>query len=285
MIISKCTNENADQITLDDCLACSGCISSNEKYNYISDKHILDTILSKVCFIISPYVKLNLFSKLGNNNWELFEKKIVQWIKIQYKAIMVVDTSYFNTKGNNVIGTECPGVVLYVEKMFPHLLPYLSTTKSKLQLAIEYLQTLYRDTPIIALQQCYDKKDEIIKENYSNVYLIGLKDIKIDKIDLSIVPSNDLNEWEKSKQECLDSIEGLNNSLSFFKTFIPNKFSKTQNIFICNNGCFNGPALLKNQNIFMEKIVYFKLPHNSTIWFSSSARSFKIKTKNFNIEW
>ena len=87
MIISKCTNENADQITLDDCLACSGCISSNEKYNYISDKHILDTILSKVCFIISPYVKLNLFSKLGNNNWELFEKKIVQWIKIQYKAV------------------------------------------------------------------------------------------------------------------------------------------------------------------------------------------------------
>lgn len=204
---------------------------------------------------------------------------------MQYNAIMVVDTSYFDIKENNVIGTECPGVVLYVEKMFPHLLPYLSTTKSRLQLSIEYLKTLHKDTPIIALQQCYDKKDEIIKEKYSNVYLIGVKDINIDEIDLSIIPSNDLNEWEKSKQIHFDSIEGLNDSLTFFKTFTPNKFSKTQNVFICNNGCFNGPALFKNQNISIEKKKYFELPYNLTIQFSSPLRLFKIKTKNFNIEW
>ncbi|KAI5151200.1 hypothetical protein ENBRE01_1966 [Enteropsectra breve] len=319
-----------ETISLDDCLACSGCITSDEAALFKPDVSFLEDRDTPMAFIISPQSKKNLFLnyiRLQDNEslnyknimWDkeleyryaLFENNLVQFIKSNFNTLLVTDSSYFDKGEQQGISSECPAVVLYVERVFPALLPLLSRVKTHQQMASEYIierlseQNISKnDYRIISIVQCYDKKDETRRDNCKIDHLIGTRDFAEFLTRKNWWESSSLNQaseqpyvlkvWERTHNYQIEETTGMEACMRMLKeeSKVAAENGKYIELKMCQGGCINGPAQLKdvisNATGTNESIKYsdFKLQYSDTISTTTAEREFKRpKKKTFTIQW
>lgn len=146
---------------LEDCLACSSCISDFEPRKTFTYS---DLYKEPLTILISPHSKISMFShfKKGNMTFSDFECILISFIKVKFNINKIYDTSFI--KGNlcesvyeesqlkNVIISDCPGTVAYIEKQAHHLLKYLSNTPTQQQAILDLVTG-----KSLSVVQCFDK--------------------------------------------------------------------------------------------------------------------------------
>ena len=181
-------------ITLSDCLACSGCITSSEEIMLQQQSHGVfleamskcDTATTKLAVSISPQCRLSMATYYGIDI-QRFDKGFARFFKEKFNAVYIVGTQL----GRNIsiqqaieklnmwkqsdehsvdsrprLSAADPGFVIYTEKTKPDLVPLLLNVKSPQQITgallhetFEYNhpdQSLY----VLGVMACFDKKLE-----------------------------------------------------------------------------------------------------------------------------
>lgn len=188
------------KISLKDCLACSGCITSAE--TVMLEKQSLDEFLSAltkgkdVVVSLSPQSRASIAVHYGISPLRVF-KKLTAFLKsLGVKAVFDTSCSRdivlieacnefvnrFKQDGDNnaqsplpVLSSACPGWVCYAEKTLgSFVLPYVSSVKSPQQAigaAIKHhlcqalglrLEEIYH----VTVMPCYDKKLEAARDDF-----------------------------------------------------------------------------------------------------------------------
>ncbi|XP_071965340.1 cytosolic Fe-S cluster assembly factor narfl-like isoform X2 [Antedon mediterranea] len=173
------------EITLNDCLACSGCITSAESvlitqqsqqelYRILGENKGLTTEEQSqrklVVVSISPQSRASLAAKYKINSQEAAEKLtgFLKQLGVDYvfdttfaRNLSLLESQYefirrYNNKATKgslpMLASACPGWVCYAEKTHgSYVLPYISTTKSPQQimgsLVKDYLARIHGLTP------------------------------------------------------------------------------------------------------------------------------------------
>lgn len=194
------------KITLNDCLACSGCITSaesvlitqqsqHELYKIIEDNSKLSETDQKLIVVsISPQsrasvaAKFNLsiketalkltrfFKDLGVHYvFDTTSARNFSLIEIQKEFVEKYQDNHTQTKVAPLLTSACPGWICYAEKTHGEfILPYISTTKSPQQvmgsLVKRYLESTTEKSPDkvyhVTVMPCYDKKLEASREDF-----------------------------------------------------------------------------------------------------------------------
>lgn len=162
---SKTKLEKA-KITLDDCLACSGCVTSAEAV--LISQHSSDELikviesnkqllvdnpdcdkLKLICISLSPQSRASLAVKYNMTNEEC-SQKLCGFFKQHLNAEYIFDTTFsrefslvesqrefvdrFNANKTPILTSACPGWICYAEKTHgSFILPYISSVKSPQQ--------------------------------------------------------------------------------------------------------------------------------------------------------
>lgn len=180
------------QISLADCLACSGCITSAEEVLVAQHSHeqllkaIEENQTSKKVFVasISHQSRASLAHAYGYSV-EQMDRLLINLFANQMGFQYIVGTALgrklsllqeaqgmFARKEHGpqspVLLSICPGWVLYAEKTHPYVLPLLSATKSPQQITGCLLKTLVakdlgilrNDIYHLSIMPCFDKKLE-----------------------------------------------------------------------------------------------------------------------------
>lgn len=183
------------QISLSDCLACSGCITSAEEVLVAQHSHdqflkALKEGTKKFVVSISHQSRVSLASAFGYTV-EAMDRMLISFFRDRMGVKFVVGTALgrklslleessrminkkLEQKTNPQLGIKptlssiCPGWVLYAEKTHPHVLPYMSLVKSPQQitgcllknLAAEELKCLRSEIYHLSIMPCFDKKLE-----------------------------------------------------------------------------------------------------------------------------
>lgn len=174
--INKCIKEEKPlELTLNDCLSCSGCITDTEKSSiFLTNLPELKKCTLEKEFLISPFSKLNIYNHflaLGHKfTYSDFESFLSHFF---YKNnLKLTDTSFYlndilkNIKKelilkNKLIVSDCPGVVKYIERNGHHLIDFLSQVYSPQEVA------LISSTRVkVSVIPCLDKKLEQVKADY-----------------------------------------------------------------------------------------------------------------------
>ncbi|KAL0265875.1 UNVERIFIED_CONTAM: hypothetical protein PYX00_011592 [Menopon gallinae] len=186
----KCTKETQPlELTLSDCLACSGCITRDEeRLLEQSDYQRLIEDNTEKLFMISPYSKVSIYSEMCEGqglSFQDFESSLTAFLKTSCNAVDVVDTSYFQRTvlemvadeffGSSVpiITSDCPGTVAYIEKNGKHLLENLSRVLSPQQMCAVALEKRGRVTSVVP---CYDKKMENGRDRCAIDYVLSTRE-------------------------------------------------------------------------------------------------------------
>lgn len=153
---------------------------------------------------------MNLHSLYPQVSYESFEKCLTKFLKDKFNVHKIVDTSYFRKEDLVGISSECPAVVLYIERVYPALVKRLSTHKTFQQIAADFINEELRNKDeagqksshrIISIMQCYDKKDEISRDETNITHFIGTKEL-YEFIKRDFMPHDDadyrLEEWERT---------------------------------------------------------------------------------------
>ncbi|KAK8487458.1 hypothetical protein V6N11_076676 [Hibiscus sabdariffa] len=191
------------KISLKDCLACSGCITSAE--TVMLEKQSLDEFLSNinkgksVIVSLSPQSRASLAAHFGIPPLKVF-KKLTTFLKsLGVKAVFdtccirdltLIETChefiarYKQSQANDdeksksllpILSSSCPGWICYAEKQLgSYILPYISSVKSPQQsmgaaLKHHICQTMgFRPEEIyhVTVMPCYDKKLEAAREDF-----------------------------------------------------------------------------------------------------------------------
>ncbi|KAH3680919.1 hypothetical protein WICMUC_000062 [Wickerhamomyces mucosus] len=188
-------------ISLQDCLACSGCITSAEEVLLAKQTHtILIEDLTKwkdekiFVFSISHQSRISMSLYL-NLSLAKFDEFIINFLSEKYGFRFAVGTELarilsinqinskiqqgkknFNQHGDVKLSSICPGFVLYVEKTKPEILPYLLNVKSPQQitgLLLKHLLSKQLDIPMdqiyhLSIMPCFDKKLEAARPELIN---------------------------------------------------------------------------------------------------------------------
>lgn len=290
-----------ETINLNDCLACSGCITSDESKKFQVDASFLNDKSTLSSFIFSKQSKLNIYSYFKsfiNLTYREFELLLIQYLRKVYNLLHIVDTSFFVKKLDNKISSECPAVVLYIERLYPALIGLLSDQKTLQQKASDFIVCLNNNTKghrIISIQQCYDKKDEINRDNTKIDYFLGARDFieyikddflnSFEKLELNY----DSEKWEISYLDDFKEVSGLENCLNVLNKAKKNinedgMYSPNSNtgleLRICKNGCMSGPALYDSNfcDVDLEKYSNFSDNFASRVFI-------KPKKKIFHVDW
>lgn len=187
------TTLSAAQISLADCLACSGCVTSAEEVLVAQHSHdqLLKAITSsqheKVFVASVSHQTRSSLSVAFNKTIEQVDRLLIDLFINQMGFLYVVGTglgrklSLVNesksmiqrqdlqqNKKVPVLSSICPGWVLYAEKTHPFILPMISTVKSAQQITGCLLKTLVsQDKQVqklkvyhLSVMPCFDKKLE-----------------------------------------------------------------------------------------------------------------------------
>ncbi|KAH3687724.1 hypothetical protein WICPIJ_001290 [Wickerhamomyces pijperi] len=185
-------------ISLQDCLACSGCITSAEEVLLAKQTHTilledLKNFKDEKCFVFSishqSRISMSLYLGLPVSQFDQF---IIRFMKEKYGFQFAVGTELGRVLSINQIDQQiiaakqsekgiqlssvCPGFVLYVEKTKPEILPYLLNVKSPQQLTGLLLKTLLSkelgrdltDIYHLSIMPCFDKKLESARPELVN---------------------------------------------------------------------------------------------------------------------
>lgn len=178
-------------ISLQDCLACSGCITSAEEVLLAKQTHkILLEDLNKYSeqkiFVFSishqSRVSLSAFWKIPTHKVDevlinMFSEKFGFRFAVGTELARLMSIARINAEliqkkqsqeSQVQLSSICPGFVLYVEKTKPEILPYLLNVKSPQQLTGFVLKSLiskqmniaYSDIYHLSIMPCFDKKLE-----------------------------------------------------------------------------------------------------------------------------
>jgi len=278
-----------DKIDLNDCLACSGCITDSEKAAFKVDASFLANTGPTYSFILSSHSKMSLSRLYPAIDYHSFEKSLVGFLKRHFKVHLIVDTSYFRKQGEAGISSECPAVVLYVEKVFPTLLGHLSTSKTYQQIAAEYI----RDSAVnvenhktVAVMQCYDKKDELRRDATHIDHFIGTAEL-YEFLRVNFTPENtdiQIQPWEMSHRQEVKEIAGIETCINHLNRIKAKGISEFLELRICKNGCINGPAQARVEK--EELTASVDVEDEDRIYFDADRRVFtKPKRRTFNVEW
>ena len=183
-----CSKQKTSKIklTLNDCLACSGCVTTAE--TMLIEQHSIDEFILQckdsnnfVVASISPQTVVSLAHSYGINSKQAFEvlagalKKVgVQMIVDYSEAVkLVLELSYMEFKQRVIEGkqtlicSECPGWICYAEKKIGEsIIPSLSKLKSPQQVIGKILKdclpNYIKDKYIYfcCIMPCFDKKLE-----------------------------------------------------------------------------------------------------------------------------
>ncbi|KAE8637360.1 hypothetical protein CSA_011910 [Cucumis sativus] len=191
------------KISLKDCLACSGCVTSAE--TVMLEKQSLDEFLSnlnkgKVVIVsLSPQSRASLAVHFGISPLKVFKKLTTFFKSMGVKAIFDTSCSrdltlieacnefiarYRNSQQDNeekckssvpMISSACPGWICYAEKQHgSYILPYISSVKSPQQMIgsivkhhmCQKLGIRSDDVYHVTVMPCYDKKLEAAREDF-----------------------------------------------------------------------------------------------------------------------
>ncbi|KAK6885177.1 Cytosolic Fe-S cluster assembly factor NAR1 [Candida tropicalis] len=191
-IDGKQTNLSPAQISLSDCLACSGCITSAEEVLVAQHSHqeLVNALENRGDRVFVASVSQQSRASLAlayNLSMDDIDKLLINLFIHQMGFTYVVGTSLGrklslineaqslitkkeNKELNNgpVLSSICPGWVLYAEKTHPYVLPRISTVKSPQQITGCLLKSLTASSLQIpkskvyhvSIMPCFDKKLE-----------------------------------------------------------------------------------------------------------------------------
>lgn len=241
-----------DTISLTDCLACSGCVTAEEAASLRPDAAFLDSTGIPSAFIISPQAKKSLHALYRHLPFRDFEAALVAHMKTALGARIVVDTSYFAKDGCTGISSECPAVVLYVERAFPALLPLLSTHRTYQQIAAEYIaarpEGAHAWTRVISIMHCYDKADELRRDGTPIDHIVGAREFHA-RIEASFHPRAGMSleeDWEATHEYRDAEVSGLETCINMLRRNNWPKGCGCVELRACSGGCSAGPALIKS---------------------------------------
>lgn len=195
----------AAQISLSDCLACTGCITSAEEILVAQHSHtqvlkaLSDTSASGKVFIvsISHQVRASLATAFGINIQmidaklkDLFHNKLgfkyvvgmeVGRIIAIEAAVQEVLQSISRNEGNDssgrgpILSSVCPGWTCYAEKSHPEIIQYLSRRKSPQQITASLVKKLISEEHGVGCSEiyhlsvmpCFDKKLEAARPDFT----------------------------------------------------------------------------------------------------------------------
>lgn len=187
-IDGKQTSLTPAQISLADCLACSGCITSAEEVLVAQHSHqelVKALKLKDKIFVASISQQLRASLAMAYDlPVETIDKLLVNLLADQMGFQKVVGTSLgrkfslineakyvMANRGKDskpILSSICPGWVLYAEKTHPYVLPMISPVKSAQQITGCLLKTLTADefhvpksqVYHLSIMPCFDKKLE-----------------------------------------------------------------------------------------------------------------------------
>ncbi|KAJ4838743.1 Cytosolic Fe-S cluster assembly factor nar1 [Turnera subulata] len=190
------------KISLKDCLACSGCITSAE--TVMLEKQSLDEFLSNlgqgkpIIISLSPQSRASLAVHFGVSQLQVF-KKLTTFLKsLGVKAVFDTSCSrdltlietcnefisrYRQSQLNNessgaslpMLSSACPGWICYAEKQLgSYILPYISSVKSPQQtIGATIKHHICKKLGIrpdeayhVTVMPCYDKKLEAVRDDF-----------------------------------------------------------------------------------------------------------------------
>ncbi len=164
----KLSKKKKATVTLNDCLACSGCITTAE--SILIQQQSVEEFLLKIkdyeitIVSISPQSRASLSSYFGINDFQIqiFLIELFQQIGIKYVfdmkiaidvainlACEEIQEHLAKEEGNQglpIICSECPGWVCYAEKVVGHsILPFMSQIKSPQQIMGSIVKELFKN--------------------------------------------------------------------------------------------------------------------------------------------
>lgn len=187
------------QISLADCLACSGCITSAEEVLVAQHSH--DQLLKALrdghrTFVasISHQSRASLANAFGYTIDQMDRmlcdffvnvlgfKYVVgtalgRKLSLLQESQQMIKRKQDSAQAGPVLSSVCPGWVLYAEKTHPYVLPYMSSVKSPQQitgcilktLAAQELQVLRDQIYHLSIMPCFDKKLESARPEQTDV--------------------------------------------------------------------------------------------------------------------
>lgn len=187
-------------ITLQDCLACVGCITSSEEillsrqsYTVFLEnwESLIKTGNLELVVSLSPQSRVSL-SEHFDMELKQFDIKLFKFFQKQFdckyivgtqigREITIVETNKAIEEGRGKLCSVCPGFVLYCEKSKPELVPMLVNVKSPQQFTGQLIKNYYSGIYHLSLMPCFDKKLEASRED------------SVDEVDCVITPKEFLN--------------------------------------------------------------------------------------------
>ncbi|XP_009602791.1 protein NAR1-like [Nicotiana tabacum] len=229
------------KISLKDCLACSGCITSAE--TVMLEKQSLDEFLSNlekgrtVIVSVSPQSRASLAVQYGLSSLQVFRKLTTLFKSLGVKAIfdtscsrdltLIESCNEFMVRykqprstGNGeskpplpMISSACPGWICYAEKTLgSYILPYISSVKSPQQTIgavvknylCQKLSVRPEDIYHVTVMPCYDKKLEAAREDF--VFQVDTDSEKITEVD-SVLTTGEVLDLIQLKAVNFQSLE------------------------------------------------------------------------------
>lgn len=192
----ECVRPIGDTLGLDDCLACSGCVSvaePNAQRHQLGIEKIKGD--KKIGIVFTPQSKIALYERIGigkKEEYVLFEKKLLFFLR-KHK---VIDSSYGTRillekeigKKTTTISSMCPGVVAYAETTAHHLVPYLSKTFSPVEICAYKLKK--ESFFVVSVTMCKDKRMEAEKRDIVDCCITTNEFYNAFYADLDIYPSS-----------------------------------------------------------------------------------------------
>ena len=177
-------------ISLSDCLACSGCITTAETVLISSQSAArLEEILGSgerpgnLVFSFSTQALCGLATLYSLGSVEEALGRAGGFVVGELGADVVVDTELGRQMGvrcvveatesseGPVLTSSCPGWICYVEKTHPELIPHIAGVRSPQALTgaivAEYLGLDPSETLHVSVMQCYDKKLEASRPEFT----------------------------------------------------------------------------------------------------------------------
>ncbi|GEQ69138.1 hypothetical protein JCM33374_g2809 [Metschnikowia sp. JCM 33374] len=229
-IDGKVSTLSAAQISLADCLACSGCITSAEEVLVAQHSH--DQLLKALrdgtkSFVVSiSHQSRSSLAHAFGYSVEQMDRILINFFQNQLGFKYVVGTALGrklsllqeshqmiqrqkSTTSSPVLSSICPGWVLYAEKTHPYVLPYMSNVKSAQQitgcilktLAAKELNIAREDVYHLSIMPCFDKKLESARPESSSELassdvdcVLTAKELinLIESSEYSLIPENGL---------------------------------------------------------------------------------------------
>lgn len=190
------------QISLSDCLACSGCITSAEEILVAQHSHdqLIKAIRDKVdngtdkVFVASishqsraslataynltvdevDRLLINLFINQMGFTY-IIGTSLGRKLSLIYEAQNIIQRKHRYSEEGPILSSICPGWVLYAEKTHPYILPKISNIKSPQQITGCLLKTLAaqdlnvpkKDIYHLSIMPCFDKKLESARPEHN----------------------------------------------------------------------------------------------------------------------